>query len=241
MIDFSTNIALFRLLQLSSSTLPVGAYSYSEGLEALVQADKIDSGSSLQQWLEQELQHGSIRVEAAVMLRVYQATIVQDFETVISWNNWLSAVRETEELRLQSWQMGRSLLRLLRDTDATMLVKDGTIDPKMILAYLQTKTGHACNFATAFGVAAVIWQIELRSALPGYLFSWASNLVGAGVRLVPLGQTVGQQLLLDLQTSLDRAAQAILTLTDDDLTSCSWGLSLASMTHETQYSRLFRS
>jgi urease accessory protein len=241
MIDFSSNIALFRLLQLSSSTLPVGAYSYSEGLEALVQVGKIDSGSSLQHWLEQELQHGSIRVEAAVMLRVYQSLIVQDFDAINYWNTWLSAVRETEELRLQSWQMGRSLLRLLQDTDTTMLGKDGVIDPQVILTQLQSRVGNACNFASAFGVAAVIWQIELRSALPGYLFSWASNLVGAGVRLVPLGQTVGQQLLLDLQTSLDRSAQAIMTLTDDDLTSCSWGLSLASMSHETQYSRLFRS
>lgn len=241
MIDFSSNIALFRLLQLSSSTLPVGAYSYSEGLEALVQVGKIDSGSSLQHWLEQELQHGSIRVEAAVMLRVYQATIAQDFDAVNYWNVWLSAVRETEELRLQSWQMGRSLLRLLQDTDATMLVKDGAIDPQVILTQLQSRVGNTCNFATAFGVAAVIWQIELRSALPGYLFSWASNLVGAGVRLVPLGQTVGQQLLLDLQPNLARSAQAIMSLTDDDLTSCSWGLSLASMSHETQYSRLFRS
>ena len=93
----------------------------------------------------------------------------------------------------------------------------------------------------AFGVAAQFWHIDLQAALLGYLQSWVTNLIGAGVKLIPLGQTAGQQILLSLSSSLIPSAQDILQLTDDDLSGCTWGLSLASMHHESLYSRLFRS
>ena len=230
--------SLLRLLQLSSSTLPVGAYSYSEGVEALVESGKIASGESLQHWLAWELREGSIQLEAAAMVRTYRAIVAQDRAAILYWNTWLSAVRETEELRSQSWQMGRSLLRLLQDTHPST-----NADSQMVatLTEVQKACGQTCNFAIAFAIAAAYWQIDERSALSGYLFSWATNLVGAGVRLIPLGQTIGQQILLNLQDAIELATQTILTLPDDDLAACGWGLSLASMTHETQYSRLFRS
>ena len=101
--------------------------------------------------------------------------------------------------------------------------------------------GEPCNFAIAFGMAAASWQIDLEAAVLGYFHSWATNLMNAGVKLIPLGQTAGQQLLLVLQSSLSEAAQAVLALDDEDLCSCGWGLAIASMTHEVQYSRLFRS
>lgn len=84
-------------------------------------------------------------------------------------------------------------------------------------------------------------QINQEAAILGYLRSWATNLINAGVKLIPLGQTAGQRLLLDLHPNLSQAAQEILTLDDDDLYGCGWGLALASMAHETQYTRLFRS
>ncbi|MBW4520662.1 MAG: urease accessory protein UreF [Scytolyngbya sp. HA4215-MV1] len=238
MPDLHSSLSLLGLLQLSSSTLPVGAYSYSEGLEALVEAGKIFHGESLQHWLAWELRYGSIQLEAAAMVRTYRAIATDDCAAILYWNAWLSAVRETEELRSQSWQMGRSLLRLLQDTQPNR-----EPNPEMVtkLAEVQQVCGHHCNFAIAFALAATYWQIDERSALFGYLFSWANNLVGAGVRLIPLGQTIGQQILLNLHEAIELASQTILTLSDDDLAACGWGLSLASMTHETQYSRLFRS
>lgn len=220
--------ALLHLLQLASSTLPVGAYSYSEGIEALAEAGSLDDRTALETWMIQELQFGAIRIEAAVMLRGYNACHSGDWQMVSNWNQWLSAARETEELRLQSLQMGRSLLRLLHDLQV--------LDQQPTL--LQ---GEGCHFAIAFALAAVHWQIDLRPALLGYLHSWATNLVSAGVKLIPLGQTAGQQLLLQLQPVIQQTVEAVLTLEDGDLSSCSWGLSLASMKHETQYSRLFRS
>ncbi len=223
------HLALLRLLQLASPALPVGAYSYSEGLEALVEAGRLSDRDALEVWLVRDLQQGAIRVEMAVMVRAYRACQQGDWDNLNDWNRWLTAARETEELRFQGLQMGRSLLRLLQDLhlvepqQVTVLQKDG------------------CQFAIAFGVAAAQWQIGLSSAMLGYLSSWVNNLVNVGVKLIPLGQTAGQQLLLQLQPAIEHAVEEILLLQDDDLGSCSWGLALASMTHETQYSRLFRS
>jgi urease accessory protein len=98
-----------------------------------------------------------------------------------------------------------------------------------------------CNFAIAFGITAALWQLPASETTLIFLQSWAANLISAGVRLVPLGQTEGQRLLRQLAEPLQQASQQVQTLSDDQLFACSWGLSLASMAHETQYSRLFRS
>uniref|UniRef100_B8HW48 Urease accessory protein UreF n=1 Tax=Cyanothece sp. (strain PCC 7425 / ATCC 29141) TaxID=395961 RepID=B8HW48_CYAP4 len=223
-----TNPALLSLLQLASPALPVGAYSYSEGLETLITEGKIQNSSDLQRWLELELRHGAIAVEAAVLVGAYQ-TIPGDLQQLQSWNAWLSAFRETEELRLQSWQMGRSLLKLLLDLQ---------IIPEEVGESLRSQP---CNFAIAFALAATHWQIDLETAVLGYLQSWVTNLINAGIKLIPLGQTAGQKLLLDLQPILIQTTSAILNQVTFDLKCCTWGLTLASMQHETQYSRLFRS
>jgi urease accessory protein len=220
------NGLLLHLLQLASPALPVGAYSYSEGLEFLTESGIISNSSDLQYWLEQELQYGAIRLEAAVMIRAYQAANSGNLPVLQTWNEWLSAARETHELRQQSWQMGRSLLSLIKDLQPQSLAQQCELP---------------CNFAVAFAIAAAGWQISLEEALLGYLHSWATNLITAGIKLIPLGQTAGQRLLLQLQPVLQQAAEEIIDLSDDQLCSCGWGLALASMAHETQYSRLFRS
>jgi urease accessory protein len=217
------SLALMSLMQLASSALPVGAYSYSEGLEYLTETAAIRDSASLCHWLEQELSYGAVRLEAGVMVRAYQAA---DLETVQYWNRWLSAAKETSELRQQSWQMGYALVRLCQTLQPTSRVN---------------QCASPCNFAIAFSLAAAHWQIPLEATILGYLHSWASNLIGAAVKLIPLGQTAGQQLLLHLQPQLCQVSQEILSLEDDQLTSFGWGLALASMAHETQYTRLFRS
>ncbi|NDJ17558.1 urease accessory protein UreF [Myxacorys almedinensis] len=219
------NIRLLRLLQLASPVLPVGAYSYSEGIESLVQKGTISSADQLEQWLVQELQYGAVRLEAAMMLRSHRATVAQDLSVLETWNQWLSAARETEELRSQSLQMGRSLLRLFQALSPDFAPVPS--DP--------------CHFAIAFGLVAAAWHIETPWATLGYLHSWATNLVSAGIKLIPLGQTAGQQLLVNLDPTIAQATQDLLSLQDEDLSSSGWGLTLASMSHETLYSRLFRS
>lgn len=220
--------ALLRLLQLASPALPVGGYSYSEGLETLVQRQTITTAEQVRQWLEHELTSGSIRLEAAVLVRGYRAAQGQHWDDLAAWNHWLSASRDSAELRQQSWQMGRALTRLLND-----------LHPE--LAEAIAACGTPCNYALAFALALAHSEVPLADGVLAYLHSWASNLVGAAVKLVPLGQTAGQQILLTLHPILAQTTQVCLTLDDADLAVSSWGQSLASMAHETLYSRLFRS
>ncbi|MEC4986138.1 MAG: urease accessory UreF family protein, partial [Oscillatoria sp. PMC 1076.18] len=145
-----------------------------------------------------------------------------------NWNNWLSAARETKELRQQSHQMGQSLLKLLLD-----------LQPK--LQFLLKVIEHECNYAIAFGIAASFWQINREATTMSYLHSWLTNIINSGVKTIPLGQTAGQKLLLEMQPLILKTTAEIMTITDKEIASCSWGLSFASMEHETQYSRLFRS
>jgi urease accessory protein len=227
-LETINNQQLLRLLQLASPLLPVGGYSYSEGLESLISQGIICNRVNLQTWMQRELEVGAIRIETAVMDRAYVAGIESNHEKLQYWNQWFSAARETEELRQQSWQMGGSLTKLA--IELTPEIQD-----------LVTAIDRPCNYAIAFGIIAQHWQIDRKTTIAAYLHSWVTNSLGAGIKLIPLGQTAGQQILWALQGEIDALAQTIPTLADDDLYACSWGLSLASMQHETLYSRLFRS
>lgn len=224
---------ILNLLQLASPVLPLGAYSYSDGIENLVEKSVINSANSLESWLIEELKYGAIRIETAVMLRSYRCANNNDISRLNYWNAWLSAAKETLEIRQQSWQMGNSLIRLLLNLERTK--------KKINLKHYAETIGNNCNYAIAFGIAAAYWQIDEENALLGYLHSWVSNLISAGIKLIPLGQTTGQKLLLKINQQIASIYEEILVLQDDDLVSCSWGLSLASMAHEIQYTRLFRS
>ena len=218
--------ALLKLLQLTSPALPVGAFSYSEGLETLVMQGHLNDRAHLSNWLIQELRHGGIRLEAAIAVRAhYHYT---DFDRLTYWNQWLTASRDTAELRQQSWQMGRALVRLGQ-----------SLHPELKPTF--TACGTPCNFAISFGILAAHWQIDVHTMALGYLHSWAANLIGAAVKLVPLGQTDGQSCLLALIPELQQAAETIVNLKDDELYVSGWGGAIASMQHETLYTRLFRS
>ena len=219
---------VLSLLQLASPGLPVGSYSYSEGLETLIATGIINNQEKLWHWLQQELNYGAVRLEAAVMLRVYRSINSEDFLALNNWNLWLSAARETRELRQQSWQMGQSLFKLLMELEPQL---------RSILSSLE----QPCNYAVAFAIAAATWKIDEAKMIMGYLHSWLSNLINAGVKSIPLGQTVGQKLLFNAQELLIKVTEELLSIEDEELATCGWGLALASMVHETQYTRLFRS
>ncbi|MCT0253892.1 MULTISPECIES: urease accessory protein UreF [unclassified Synechocystis] len=220
----------------------MGAYNYSEGLEWLIEQGDVTNGDTLGAWLVEELRQGSITLDTAIMVRAYRCANQQSNVDPIAdpvipvakdldyWNQWLTATRESRELREQSLQMGSSLRKLLLD-----------LDPTVELLFKALPATEPCHYAIAFGVGAAFWGIDIHQSGLGYLHSWANNLISAGVRLIPLGQTTGQKLLLQLTPTILGQWQKILVLEDDDLYSCSWGLALASMGHESQYTRLFRS
>lgn len=216
------------ILQLASPALPVGAYGYSEGLEMLVENGTITNIENLKDWLKSELIYGSIRLDAGVIVRAFNAAKTDDLKALKRWNLWLSAARDTEELRAANWQMGRSLMQLL-----------GKLEPEILP--LVKAVGYPSNYAIAFAIVCAYWDINIQACLLAYLHSWANNLITAGIKLIPLGQTAGQELLLGLQPLLTTTVEEILLMEDDDLGCCNWGLSLASMQHEIQYTRLFRS
>lgn len=206
---------LARLLQLASPTLPVGAYSYSGGLEAAVEAGVVKDAKSAQAWIGDVLEFSIARMDAPVLLKM-----MRDLEP---WNEKFLASRETAELRAETVQMGYSLARLVKDLEGLAVPLE---EP---------------SFPAAFAFVATHWQIEPQAALQAYLWGWLENQVMAAVKCVPLGQTDGQRILLKLGDLLPAVAEKAMKIKDEDLGNFAPGLAMLSAKHETQYSRLFRS
>ena len=218
------------LLQLVSPALPVGAFSYSEGLEVLIQSGTLADENALLEWLEAELQRGSVRLEAAA-LRLLVASLCDwcqgadpaARDRLIDLDGWLMACREANELRAQQRQMGQSLLQLLAEM--------GHVLPDPL----------ALSWPAAWAWAAMALDVPTREMVEGYLYSWVANQLSAAVRLLPLGPTraqVLQQRLLPLIT-----AQAYQLQAEDPrfLWNGGVGSAMAQLAHAELYSRLFRS
>ena len=206
---------LAKLLQLASPALPVGAYSYSGGLEAAIEAGLVHDAASAERWIGDVLEFSIARMEAPILFRM-----LSDQK---NWNEIFLASRETAELRAETVQMGYSLNRLFKDLG----IGDVPVEEP--------------SFPAAFAYAAVQWKIEPESALQVYLWTWLENQVMAAVKAVPLGQTDGQRLLLSLGNLLPSLAKKAMQVEDQELGNFAPGLAMLSSMHETQYSRLFRS
>ena len=226
----SSDLALARLLQLASPALPVGAYSYSQGLEAAVESGLVHDASSAQDWIGDVLAYAVARSEAPLWWRLHAAWSTGDQARAAHWNDIFLCTRETAELRAETLQMGYSLQRLLLDV--------GGFDAAS-LAQLRGMT--EITFPAAFAFAVVKWEIPARSALIAYLWAWLENQVMAALKSVPLGQTDGQRLLLALSALLPGIADAACALEDAALCNYAPGFAILCSRHETQYSRLFRS
>ena len=218
MIATTSAESLARLLQLASPALPVGAYSYSGGLEAAVEAGIVTDAASAERWIGDALEHSVARMEAPVLWRM-----MRDPGERKSWNDFFLASRETAELRAETVQMGYSLARLLEDLGLGKIELD---EP---------------SFPAAFAFAVAAWRIDQSAALQGYLWAWLENQAMAAVKSVPLGQTDAQRMLLRLGGQLSKIADLVAALEDDELANFTPGLAILSSRHETQYSRLFRS
>jgi urease accessory protein len=236
------SLQLLRLLQITSPALPVGAYSYSEGIEYLCSNGTIQTESELYDWLKRELRFGFVTNEAAIALRAHQSLLNGNMERLNYWNNWFSATRETEEVRLASWQMGQSLMKLWCQLPEDISVSKSRQEISDFLPKAkENSVGKGSNYAIAFGLVAASLDINANNTVIGYIYSWLSNLVSAAVRAVPFGQTTGQKIIFRLSSDILLGSQAALQRLDSELEWCGWGTSLACANHETQYSRLFRS
>jgi len=220
-------LADLRLYQLISPSLPIGAFTYSQGLEWAIEAGWIKNEQALEQWLESVLAHSVSTLELPVMIRLCRAFEGQDVEAVHYWTQFLIASRETSELRKEERQRGQALATLLPNLNVAM-------DDSVIEAVRSTQIA-------GFALAAQQFDISIQSACAGYLWSWLENAVMAGVKLVPLGQTSGQKLLMRLSERVPTAVERALAIVDDEVGSSTPALAIASSRHETQYTRLFRS
>ena len=224
------DFALARLLQLASPALPVGAYSYSQGLESAVEAGDVRDASGAGRWIGDVLTLSIAKFEAPAWCRLHAVWMARDFAEVGRLNGWFRVTRETAELRAETLQMGYSLRRLcveLAEFDAASLAKLEALEEVV--------------FPTVFTYAVAQWGIPAREALIAYLWSWLENQVMAALKAVPLGQTDGQRLLLRLGANLAAMADDAFAAEDSSLANFAPGLAIASSRHETQYSRLFRS
>ncbi|MBK7658216.1 MAG: urease accessory protein UreF [Betaproteobacteria bacterium] len=219
--------ALVRLLQLASPALPVGAYSYSQGLEAAVEAGLVKDAAGAERWIGEVLSLSVASLEAPLLARLMAAFAADDPAAASRWNDEFLASRESAELRAETVQMGYSLRRLAKELD---FGGAGALEPL-----------DEVSFPAAFAAVANAWAIAPEDAVTAYLWAWIENQVMAALKAVPLGQTDGQRVLLALGDRLPAAVQAALALHDEDLANFAPGLALLSSRHETQYSRLFRS
>lgn len=222
--------ALLHLLQLSSPSLPIGAYSYSQGLEAAIEGGRVTNEAAARAWIAQALHEVVARFEAPIFARLVDAFAARDAAAVALWTERFVAARDTSEFRAETIQMGYSLGKLAADLQ---------LGDAELLAILQAQA--EVPLPTALAFATVVLQVPREAAILGMLFAWAENQVLACVKTVPLGQVAGQRMLLSLRPELEQAAAVAQTLADEELSNWSPGLSLLSMQHEVQYSRIYRS
>lgn len=218
------------LLQLVSPALPVGAFSYSEGLEALIQSCELTDEEGIEQWLIAELQQGNLRFEAAALpqlvadlrrWKVNKDSMAR--RRLIELDSWLLANREAAEVREQQCQMGGALLQLLVEMNHPL--------PEQI----------SLSWPAAWAWASTSLQVPERDMVVGYLYAWVANQLSAAVRLVPLGPTRAQVLQQRMNPRIITAAECLSGMTVSELWSSGVGASMAQLAHRELYSRLFRS
>jgi len=216
-----------RLLQLVSPALPIGAFTYSQGLEWAVEAGWVVDTATLSDWLEGLTDDALAQLELPILKRLYRACEREQPDAIDRWGRQLYASRETRELRAEEHNRARALITLLADLEIPRAV-----DWRGQLIHCQ---------AAPFALAAVHWQIGMQDCLLGYAWGWLENQIAAAIKLVPLGQTDGQRVQLQLAGRLPAVVERALAIGDDDIGAGAPALAIASASHETQYTRLFRS
>ena len=221
--------ALIQLIWLASPALPIGGFSYSEGLEAAIDHGFVHDEHSAARWLVDQLHLTQSRGEMAVLGHMVTAWQTHDHARLEALSQWVHATRESAELRLQSEQMGRSMLEWLRNQDA--------IDGDTIALCNRWVPTYPLMFALALSRTGA----SLEQCLQAYAFGWAENMVQAAIKSVPLGQNSGQRILTQLAQHIAPAVNHALQVNDESRQAFSPMLAILSAQHETQYSRLFRS
>ena len=224
---------IFRLAAWLSPAFPIGAYTYSSGLEYAIESKLVSDKSSLENWLADLIRIGSGAVDGSLFCLAHRAAIAGDRDTLGDLIEWADALRPTAELALESAAQGEAFLRTIR----AAWPHDGI---EMLAALSQNKKRKPA-YAVTVGATCGFHGIPLDDALLVFLHALVANLVSAAVRIIPLGQTDGQRVTAALESVIVDNIEMIQNRTLDELGSATPIIDWASMQHETQYTRLFRS
>ena len=223
-------LGLNRLLQLCSANLPVGGFSFSQGLEYAVEMGWVHNPGSTKEWIGFNLSQSIAYTDLALLKRLQTSLIDDDFASFRKWNQHALACRESNELYLADVAMGKALMRLLKDIQG--------IDSQRYITFIQEKE---ISFVSAFALSAYLFGLELSAMQSGFCWAYIDNQVAAATKLVPLGQTQGQNLLFELTKQVEPAIEQANQMEDENIGASLPRLAMASAWHETQYTRLFRS
>ena len=221
--------SLLQLIWLASPALPVGGFSYSEGLEAAVEWAGIDSEAKVADWLSAQLQLSLARADLPVISSAIGAWRSANFTRVRELNDWVLQTRESSEMRQQSEQMGKSLLEWLRNHEGVNA------------EHIAVCAGLPPTYPVTYALAVAPTAASARDCLLAFAFGWAENMMQGALKSVPLGQSAGQRLLARLSREIPPMVEAALVMPDDERQAFSPMLAILCARHETQYSRLFRS
>lgn len=216
-----------RLMQLSSSSLPVGSFTWSQGLEWAVEAGWVTSAEAFKRWQTQQMEQSFFCVDLPLFMRLYRACEGEDLAGAARWTSYLLACRETRELREEERNRGAAFTRLLKSWE-----------PDCPAAWLPL---FAQSQLAGMAWLGVRWEISPRELALSLGYSWIESAVMAGVKLVPFGQQAAQLLIIELSDRFAAGFEQALAHDDDALGAATPLSAIASARHETQYSRLFRS
>jgi urease accessory protein len=228
--SITTEDALYRLMAWLSPSFPVGAFSYSHALEAAVDEGRIRDRAQLEAWVEAIVAQGAGRSDASLFCAAWRAVQADDKDAFAAVAALAAALRGTSELALESAGPGAAFVTTVQ-----------AAWPGLALGPWVERLAGPPAYCVAVALAAALAGIPLAPALTAYLHGFAANLVSAGVRLIPLGQTDGQRVIAGLAGAIQAASEAAQSRSSEDLGSAAPMVDLLSMRHETQYTRLFRS
>jgi urease accessory protein len=221
---------LTALLHLASPALPIGAFSYSQGLEAAIEHGLVHDGDSAREWIESGLVNVLARGELPLLAHQIEHWRMHDHAALTAANEEYIASRESAELRRETEQMGWSLAQLCASLEWGDAARRATLASIKPVAQ-----------PTAFALAAFAHDASPQAALAAYAFSWVENQAAAALKAVPLGQLAGQRIIVALRNAIDAAVARAIATPLDHINTFAPQLGVLSARHESQYSRLFRS
>ncbi|MDP6511792.1 MAG: urease accessory protein UreF [SAR202 cluster bacterium] len=224
---------LYRLMTWASPAFPIGAFSYSHGIEHAVEAGLVFDADSLKDWIRSIIIDGDGRSDAILFCHAYESLVSKDIDAIQEIIELASAMRASSEFAVESRQQGEAFFKVA--------ISAWPNPDFEIVERLMNDTEASLAFPIAFAVACAVHRAPLKSSLAAYLHGYVSNLVSAGIRLIPLGQTDGQTVIASLESDVTLAVDTAMVTGLENLGSATPIIDWTSTQHETQYTRLFRS